>query len=32
MTDDELKESINIACDVMEELKKINNEGMDKRN
>lgn len=31
MTDDELKESINIACDVMEELKKINNEGMDKK-
>lgn len=31
MTDDELKESINIACDVMEELKKINNGGMDKK-
>lgn len=31
MTDDELKESINIACDVMEELKKINNEGMNKK-
>lgn len=31
MTDDELKESINIACDVMEELKKINNEGIDKK-
>lgn len=31
MTDDELKESINISCDVMEELKKINNEGMDKK-
>ena len=31
MTDDELKESINIACDVMEDLKKINNGGMDKK-
>ena len=31
MTDDELKESINIACDVMKELKKINNGGMDKK-
>ena len=33
ITDNELKESISIAVDTMEELKKINNnDGMNKRN